>query len=455
MFSNIKNEVLRVNSNYDPDDLRKRILWIPYAYEGAHMLAAAFRAFGVGARVLPRSKDTGLCLAREAIPEDVCLPSLVTIQDMLERVNDPEFDRDHESFFIGNSEGPCRFGMYEELMRRILAKIGYPDVPVVTLGIMGVDGGMGIKFPILAWDLLLAHDLLRKMLLRARPYEQVPGESGALYKEYINKIVEIAPKVREILTSGRLNGIVRKHHLKPIVDILEEAQQRFIQIRGTAEDKPLIVVIGEFFVRIHDGANQDTVGKLEREGFETWEAPATEFFAYANFVGKMLSRDRLLEAGFSKEELREFAERSLNAHIMEQHEHALFHACTPFLNGYDDIGPKEVISNGREYVDYNFGGEAICSMGKSVDAVVRRRAAGIVSLIPFNCMPGNCVTALSTTSFRKQHNRIPFLNLDYDGYHEASRDMKIVNFGEQARAFYAGYVAVKSHNLLDHMTSSS
>ena len=86
--------------------------------------------------------------------------------------------------------------------------------------------------------------------------------------------------------------------------------------------------------------------------------------------------------------------RWVNAKLAAKDEHALFHATLPFLEGYDDIGPDEVIEKGSKYVNYNFGGEAICSMGKSED-FAKRGLAGIVSVIPFNCMPGNTVTALS------------------------------------------------------------
>ncbi|MCX8053753.1 MAG: acyl-CoA dehydratase activase, partial [Armatimonadetes bacterium] len=97
--------------------LGNRKVWIPYASEAARVLAAAMRAYGIDADVLPRSPDPGLNLARRVISEDVCLPALMTTEDMLYRVNQPDFDPKKEAFFQGNSEGPCRFGMYSMLQR--------------------------------------------------------------------------------------------------------------------------------------------------------------------------------------------------------------------------------------------------------------------------------------------------------------------------------------------------
>lgn len=431
----LNEDVLRPKTDYTLADLRNRKLWIPDASESTRLLAASFQAFGINAQVLPRSPDIGLSLGRKAIPEDVCLPMLMTTEDLLNRVNHPNFDPDHEAFFQGNSEGPCRFGMYEEMQRRILTKLGHPTVPVVTLGIMGADGGLGIKFPILVWDLFVAHDLLYKMVLRTRPYESEKGASDKLFKYWMNRLVGLAPKVKRALTSNKLVGIAWNSHLRSIITLLKEAQHDFASVRVTCRrgSKPLIGVVGEFFVRLHDGANQDVVRKLEAEGAEVWLAPATEFFAYANFVGKMLSWDRLLEIGYSVAELKEFVGRWFNSSVAKEDEHALFDACLPYLEGYEDIGPGEVIRNGRRYVDYNFGGEAICSVGKSEDLILNRKVAGMVSVIPFNCMPGNAVTALSL-AIRQRHSNIPFLNMDYDGYVEASRDIKIDNFMIQTKS---------------------
>jgi hypothetical protein len=52
-------------------------------------------------------------------------------------------------------------------------------------------------------------------------------------------------------------------------------------------------------------------------------------------------------------------------------------------------------------------------------------------------MPGNVVTALSQ-ALRRRHDNIPFLNLDYDGFIDSSREAKIVNFMWQVKERHAG-----------------
>lgn len=416
--------------------LGDRKLWIPYANESARMLAATLRAYGVNAWALPRSPDAGLNLGRRAISEDVCLPALMTTEDMLHRIEQPDFDPKSEAFFQGNSEGPCRFGMYSMLQRRILDKIGHQDVNIVTLGSISAHGGLGTMFALAAWDAIVTHDLLFKMVTRVRPYEVVKGEADALFEECLQKLENMIPAHKERVESRKFSALTNTRHLDEFEELLRRAQEDFMRIPRRRQDRPLVGVVGEFYVRLHDGANQDIMRKLEAEGAETWLAPMTEFFAYANFIGNKLSGDRLKDGGINMTELKDYVGSWLNARLAAKDEHALFHASLPFLEGYEDIGPGEVIGEGSKYVDYNFGGEAICSMGKSED-FVKRGLAGIVSVIPFNCMPGNTVTALSQ-ELRRRHGNIPFLNLDYDGFIDSGRDAKIVNFMWQVKERYQG-----------------
>lgn len=416
--------------------LGDRKLWVPYANESSRILAAAMRAYGINAEALPRSPDAGLNLGRGAISEDVCLPALMTTEDMLYRMRQPDFDAGNEAFFQGNSEGPCRFGMYSMLQRRILDKLGYDGVDIVTLGSISAHGGLGTMFALLAWDGFVCHDLLFKMMLRVRPYEKNAGDAEALFEQYLQRVIRLMPEHQRRLESNKLGAMMNTRHLVEFEELLRRAQEDFSGVPVRSEERPLVGVVGEFYVRLHDGANQGILRKLEAEGAETWLAPATEFFSYANYIGKVLSGDRLKDMGLSTEEAKWFATHWANARLASKDEHALYHAALPFLEGYDDIGPAEVIAEGSKYVNYNFGGEAICSMGKSED-FARRGLAGIVSVIPFNCMPGNTVTALSQ-SLRRRHNNIPFLNLDYDGFIDSSRDAKIVSFMWQVKERYMG-----------------
>jgi predicted nucleotide-binding protein (sugar kinase/HSP70/actin superfamily) len=417
--------------------LAGRKLWIPYASDAARILAASLKAYGIDADMLARSPDPGLNYARAAISEDVCVPALYTTEDILYRINQPDFDPKKEAFFQGNSEGPCRFGMYYMLQRRILDKLGLEEVDLCTLGSKSEHGGLGTHFAMVAWDGFMVHDLLQKMLHKVRPYEVNKGETDALFESYMQKLCAMIPEHKRRTQDGlgKYKALIGRGHLHPLAGLLHLAQKDFSNIAVRDEKRPLVGIVGEFFVRIHDGANQDVVRKVEDYGGEAWLAPATEFFSYANYIGMVLSKETWVDTR-DMEDLKGYIGRWFNDKLLVRDEHELFHATLPFMKGYEDIGSAEVVQEGSKYVHYTFGGEAICSMGKSED-FAKRGVSGIVSVIPFNCMPGNTVTALSQ-ALRKRHSNLPFLNLDFDGFIDAGREAKVANFMWQVKERWAG-----------------
>ena len=411
-----------------------RRLWLPRASDTAEALASVLRCWGIDAAPLPRSHDPGLNLARRAISEDVCLPMLVTTQDILERVNAPDFDPAREAFFQAQSEGPCRLGMYYMMQRRILDKMGLEEVPVVAIGANFADGVVGIDLLLTAWGATVAQDMLEKLRTHTRPHEAAPGRSDEVYGRYLQELCEkVLPEQARMLQSrgGRLRALVGKH-THPLVGLLRRAQRDFAAVprREGDGDRPLIGVVGEWFVRIHDGANQSVLRKLERAGAETWLAPGSEFLSYSICVEQVLARERYLDTGDRAD--RKLARlRALLTRVAMRDEHRLFGATLPYLERREDIGPYEIMEEGSRYVHPSFGGEPICSMGKARD-FWKRDLDGIVNVIPFNCMPGNTVSMLSH-AFRRDHDNIPFLNLDYDGFVDASRDAKIASFMSQVK----------------------
>ena len=62
---------------------------------------------------------------------------------------------------------------------------------------------------------------------------------------------------------------------------------------------------------------------------------------------------------------------------------------------------------------HSFGGEAILSIGKSID-YVNQGASGIANVMPFSCLPGTIVTAISK-KVKEDFNNVPWINIAYDG----------------------------------------
>jgi predicted CoA-substrate-specific enzyme activase len=411
--------------------IKGKKLWVPDMNGGSAVLASAMKAFGIDAHVLPRSTDPGISLARKYICGDVCLPMLHTSEDMLKRAVSKDFSPVKEAFFQGKSGGPCRYGMYFMLEKNILDLL-HGDVDMATIGNKNSTGGMGNAFLITVWDSLVTHDLLEKMLFHTRPYEKVPGSADTLFQEYLKRLCDIVEKKEYTVDNAAAQAqvILTQSHLKPLRKLLATARRDFETLRKDEPPRPLVGIVGEFFVRLHEPSNQNVIRRLEAMGAEVWLAPLTEFFGYSNYISGIHARDRFKDTG-NPLYLAEARMREYLGDCAARDEHALFQETLPLLSGFEEITPEEVVKLGEKYVNKFFGGEAILSMGKSEDYALKN-LDGIVSLGPFNCMPSLIVSALSR-ELRRAHCNIPFLNLDYDGYEDSARDTRLSMFLSQVR----------------------
>jgi len=415
-------------------EIKGKKLWLPYMNEGARLLAGALRAHGVDSDVCPRSGDPGLTLARNLISGDVCIPMLFTTQDMLYRATQPDFDPEKEAFFQGKSGGPCRYGMYYMIEKLLLDHhIGDENqsVDLVTLGNRNTHGGLGLSFLIMAFDALLAHDMLEKMLHHVRPYEVNKGESDKIFIKYINEIIEKMQNPKnKINTPWKIASTAGGGGLEWLKDTLRRAMRDFQHVEKRDETRPLVGVVGEFFVRLHEPANQNLIRTLEDMGCEVWLAPQTEFLGYSNYITGVHAEDQWQDEHKLKWWKEAQTKKYLNK-IAVTHEHKLFDVIKPFMSDFDEITPEQVVKNGSNYVTLFFGGEAILSLGKSED-FAKRNLDGVVSVGPFNCMPSIIVSALSR-ELRRKFNKIPFLNIDFDGFEDNTREQRISAFVSQVR----------------------
>ena len=163
--------------------LMERRLYLPRMTDcGVEALAAALRSVGIEAVVLPPPDARTLELGARYLGGEECLPAKVTLGDFLKVVEAPGFDASRTAFMMPTAEGPCRFGQYSPYVRKIFRDLGYPEVLVVSPtsgdGYQQI-GGLGPELTRTAWRGVVASDILRKLLLKTRPYEQSPGETDA------------------------------------------------------------------------------------------------------------------------------------------------------------------------------------------------------------------------------------------------------------------------------------
>ena len=388
-----------------------RTIYIPRMSDHTFAIAAAFEHCGVKAEVLPETDKKSADIGRKHVSGKECYPCTVTTGDMVQKVMEPDFIPGESAFFMPSGTGPCRFGQYNVFHRMVLDNLGYSDVPIFSpnqdttfyrdLGIVGKD------FTLHAWKGIIAFELLKKSLHETRPYEKQPGSADKLYGDYHNEIYQT-------LRNG--NAGLEK--------ILMDIKRDFGNIPGQEGMKPLIGVIGEIFVRSHRFSNENLVRKVEALGGEVWLAPVEEWIYYVNQVG--------LRRALLKKEKSAIINFLLKKFFQKRIEHRYGKYFKGFLKTLEEPETKEIFEKASPYLHSSFEGEAILSIGKSID-LIEKGASGIINAMPFGCMPGTIVTALLRGINRDFG--IPCISIPYDGTESLTTEIQLEAFMDQAKEY--------------------
>ncbi|MBN2468525.1 MAG: CoA activase, partial [Deltaproteobacteria bacterium] len=391
---------------------KKKTVYIPYMTDHVYALAAAFHACGTPAEVMPESDSETVTVGRKYTSGRECYPCILTIGNMVKMVNRPDIDPERTAFFMPNTNGPCRFGQYYHFQRLVLDDLGYPDISFHSFnqddGIYGDCEIVGNDFARLAWQGIVAIDLLEKKLREVRPYEINNGEADQIYRHYLNEITEC---------------IKRKANL---TKVLQEARDEFDHLSIDGElMKPVIGLVGEIYIRTNRFGNENIVRELEALGSEVWLPSVGEWILYTNFTA--------MRNSITNRRWKNFLKILINNRYQRYYEHHLSKVLAPSLKNCSEPSTKEVLQYAEPYLDPTFEGEAILSVGKAVD-FAKKGVDGIINVMPFTCMPGTIVNTL-LKKFREMEGNIPVLNISYDGQKQTNTRTRLEAFVYQVCQF--------------------
>jgi len=403
--------------------LRERRLYIPRMTEGGtEALAATFRSVGLDAVVLPRPDARTLELGSRHLAGEECLPAKITLGDFLKVIEAPGFDPERAAFMMMTADGPCRFGQYAVTIRKVLRDLGYPEILVVspTSEDSYQDlGGLGRELVRTGWRAVVASDILRKLLLKTRPYERTPGEADAAFTESTRDVCQVLGQ----------QGLRVRDRLQALAASLTRARDRFRAVPARYEKgRPLVGVQGEIFCRHEDFSNDQLIRRLEACGGEGWISDIAEWVWYCNS-----EQERVLWAtgrGLSFAALG----TKLRDHVQHADEAALRVPFAEDFIGYEEpTHIRELLRAGERYLPQSGAlGEMVLSAGK-VDHFFRQGADGIIDISPFSCMNGIVSEALYPLQ-SQEHAGIPIKSFYFDGKgKDITHDLEI--FLELARAY--------------------
>ncbi|MBK6963529.1 MAG: CoA activase [Bacteroidales bacterium] len=392
-----------------------RTLYLPYAGDTVHMIAAAARSAGINAEVLPMQDAGDLEIARKHTNGQECFPAICTTGSFLKKLMEPGIDPKKISFFMPDHNGPCRFGDYNKLQRLIFDKLGYPEAHIMTPSnedaYADLAGDKSRTFRMNAWSGIVGLDILRRMLQERRPYELNKGESNRVYLKWRGQLV------KSIENGSKDTG-----------SLLEKAGTDFQAIAADySKRKPVIAIVGEVFMRDNPFCSGHLIERLEEMGAETIISPFGEWLHYSSY---RYWRDSVWKGslkGLFKSKVQQvyqhFTAKQLTGKVKD------------FLTLRDDLEIDEILKLCGPYIHKDYDGDPPIALG-SAAGLTEMGISGVAHILPFTCMPGTIVCAVSN-DFKKDHHNIPWLNYAYDGQEDSSIETRLQAFMHQAKEFSA------------------
>ena len=372
----------------DKASVANRTLWIPPMHEtAAPFIAAAMRASGYRAELLPVENAESFAIGRAHTRGGECLPCPTTLGTFLKVVQDDGGDPSRHALFMPTASGPCRFGQYCTLNRIVLDRMGWDQVPIVSWTSTNSYDGTDLKTRRYLWTSVLLGDLLFKMRCRVLPYEQEHGATEALYVQWRDRLAR-ALEAREDLAA-----------------LLREARNAFLAIPRHDTSKPLVGIVGEIYVRNNAFTNQDVVRRIEAAGGEAWNAPVTEWLVYTAYMETWLLREERGSLG-------ERISAAIKNRFFERDEAAWTRHTAPLLDDRREPHIEQTLAEGAPHFPLEFEGESILTVGRAVE-FMKAGASLVVNCAPFGCMPGT-MTAGIFQEIERSYG-VPVANMFYDG----------------------------------------
>jgi predicted nucleotide-binding protein (sugar kinase/HSP70/actin superfamily) len=389
---------------------------------GSLAIASAFRSVGIDAQAMPPSDEETLVLGGRYSSGEECLPLKVTLGDALKMLVHSTIPPEKMAIFMPTSDGPCRFGQYGSFMKMVFKEMGFGDVLLVSPTCADGYSGVGEHADELvrtAWRSLVASDLLQKLLLRIRPYEEEKGAADVAYREATGLLCKAV----------EARGDSQKRKLARIAESLREGRKLLHAVPADfSSPRPLIGIVGEIFCRMNTFSNDDAMRKVEESGGECWISDVSEWVWSTN-----AEHIRLLKR-FGKHLTMEMFGAKIKWHCQRNDEHALLDVFQGDFRGYEEPHDIRIIYDlARPYLPPEGAlGEMMLSVGKTI-YMHRKGIDGILDINPFSCMNG-IVTEAVYPRVSRDCDGLPVRVLYFDGTN-VDRRYELEIFMDLVRAY--------------------
>jgi predicted nucleotide-binding protein (sugar kinase/HSP70/actin superfamily) len=300
---------------------------------------------------------------------------------------------------MGKYIGDCRLTHYSALLRKALDDAGYSNVPIIT----NDDEDSHNLHPGFRMNMITALriafalpmiDALEELLRKIRPYEIVAGSADEAFEKGMDALVDGLEK----------HGIRgAKRGFEQAIDLMKEVRY------DRSHQKPRVLIVGEYLLNFHPGANHDIEAYLEKNGFEIIEARMTDVIRKTYFYQDSQVKEYHVHRPFLKKSWYRIANS-----VFEQ-----AHDMTDAIAVRHPLYEKacrlpELVKDSDPVLHHTFdAGEGVLIPGEILHHAKHGCRAFII-LQPFGCLPNHVAGRGLVKSLKEQYPDAAILSLDYD-----------------------------------------
>lgn len=234
------------------------------------LIVEFFKLAGYKAENLPPSSnqtsDEGLKYANN----EVCYPATLVIGDLVAALKSGKYKSNEIALGITQTGGQCRATNYIALLKKALIKLGYNDIPIISISTSGTplneQPGFELKIkPIIKIFIaaVVFADHLSRLYYSSIVREKTIGTSETLKTKYIRLAIKI----------------IRSNKHTRFYELMEKAKKDFSAINTFAK-VPRIGIVGEIYIKYNKFGQRNLIEWLISQGVEPVLPPISDFFIY-------------------------------------------------------------------------------------------------------------------------------------------------------------------------------
>ena len=367
---------------------------IPIHFE---LLEAGMKSCGYNIKVLKECTEHTVETGLKYVNNDACYPSILTTGQLLEALESGKYDLNKTAVIMSQTGGGCRATNYIGFIRKALRDAGYPNIPIISFNIVGMEKSDGFKIDIKLVETLLkaviVGDLIQKITFRNRAYEINKGDTKKKYDKWMIK-------AKDVIANGTY-----KQFKKLIQDMVEDYETIKVDLKQV---KPRVGIVGEVLIKYHPYGNNHIVEKLEEEGAEVINP---DFMGFIKFIcthkitnNMLLNRDKSLSTIFKIAiKLIDILERPVNKAIENSKKGYMK---TPDIWELE-TKVKDILSIGNQTGEGWFLTAEMCEY-------IEHGIPNIVCVQPFACLPNHVVGKGVIKTIRSKYPEANISPIDYD-----------------------------------------